>query len=42
MTKRTEITETDYDKLLQVFKELNTCNVWSRVKRNDFTIKRFE
>lgn len=42
MTKRTDVTEEDFDKLLQVFGELNTCNVWSQVKRNDFTLKRFE
>lgn len=42
MQKRTDVTEEDVDKLLKVFSELNSSNVWSRVKREDFTVRRFE
>ena len=41
MEKKIDITEEDVDKLMKVFAELNSTNVWSRVKRDDFTIRRF-
>lgn len=42
MYKRTNVTDEDVDKLLKVFGQLSSCNIWSRVQRQDFTVKRFE
>lgn len=42
MQKRTDVTENDVDKLLNVFGQLNSCSLWSQVEREDFTVRRFE
>ena len=41
MEKRTDFTDEDIDKLMKVFGELSSCNVWSNVQRSDFTLRRF-
>lgn len=42
MQKRTDVTEEDVTKLLNVFGQINTCSLWSQVEREDFTVRRFE
>lgn len=41
MEKKSGVSEEDIDQLMKVFGELNSCNVWSKVEREDFTVRRF-
>ncbi len=42
MEKKFAVTDEDIDRLLGVFSQLNPTNIWSQVKKEDFTVKRFE
>ncbi|KAH9403865.1 hypothetical protein TYRP_014376 [Tyrophagus putrescentiae] len=42
MEKKFAVTDEDIDRLLGVFSQLNPTNIWSQVKKEDFTVKRFD
>ena len=41
MEKKFDVTKADIDQLMEVFAKLSPRDIWSRVKRDDFTVKRF-
>ena len=40
--KREDVKDSDYDKLMAVFEQLSPTKAWSKVKRDDFTVRRFK
>lgn len=42
LNKQFDISEEDTQRVLVLFQQFHPLNVWSKVKKEDFTMKRFE